>query len=150
MPVEPVQAGEARRMNAASRELRTLFSAGTLGGLSDGSLLDRFAVHRDEAAFEALLRRHGSMVWGICRRLLGDHHDVEDAFQATFLVLARKGRSIAQRELVANWLYRVAYQTALKARATRARRRMREGQVRVHAGARGSVAEASRRPDRVP
>ena len=116
-------------MKVASRELQTLFSEGTLGGLSDGRLLERFAAHRDEVAFEALLRRHASMVWGVCRRLLRDHHDAEDAFQATFLVLARKGQSIAQRELVANWLYGVAYQTALKARSTRARRRMREGQV---------------------
>jgi RNA polymerase sigma factor (sigma-70 family) len=116
-------------MKVASRELQTLFSVGTLGGLSDGRLLERFAAHRDEAAFEALVRRHGSMVWGICRRLLRDHHDAEDAFQATFLVLARKGQSIAKRELVANWLYGVAYQTAMKARSTRAKRRMREGQV---------------------
>jgi RNA polymerase sigma factor (sigma-70 family) len=117
-------------MNVSSRELQTLFSVGTLVGLSDGRLLERFVVHRDEAAFEALLRRHGAMVWSICRRLLRDHHDAEDAFQATLLVLARKGQYIAQRELVANWLYGVAYQTALKARSTRARRRMREGQVR--------------------
>ena len=116
-------------MNVSSREIQTLFSVGTLGGLSDGRLLERFAAHRDELAFEALVRRHGSMVWAICRRLLRDHHDAEDAFQATFLVLARKGQSIAQQELVANWLYAVAYQTALKARSTRARRRMREGQV---------------------
>jgi RNA polymerase sigma factor (sigma-70 family) len=130
MPVESVNAGEVRRMNVSSRELQTLFSLGTLGGLSDGRLLERFAADRDEAAFEALLRRYGSTVWGICRRLLRDHHDAEDAFQTTFLVLARKGQSIAQRELVANWLYAVAYQTALKARSTRTRRRMREGQVR--------------------
>ena len=116
-------------MKVVSRELQTLFSVGTLGGLSDGRLLERFAAHREEAAFEALVRRHGPMVWGVCRRLLRDHHDAEDAFQATFLVLARKGHSIAQGELVANWLYGVAYQTAMKARSTRARRRMREGQV---------------------
>ena len=116
-------------MSVSGRELQTLFSVGTLGGVSDGRLVERFAAHREEAAFEALVRRHGSMVWGICRRLLRDHHDAEDAFQATFLVLARKSQSIAQRELVANWLYGVAYQTALKARSTRAKRRMREGQV---------------------
>ena len=69
------------------------------------------------------------MVWGVCRRILRDHHDAEDAFQATFLVLARKGHSIAHRELIANWLYGVAYQTAVKARSTRAKRRMREGQT---------------------
>jgi RNA polymerase sigma factor (sigma-70 family) len=117
-------------MKVASRELQTLFSEGILGGLSDGRLLERFAAHREEAPFEALLRRHGPMVWGVCRRVLRDHHDAEDAFQATFLVLARKGHSIAHRELVANWLYRVAYQTAMKARSTRAKRRMREGQVK--------------------
>jgi RNA polymerase sigma factor (sigma-70 family) len=104
-----------------------LFSLGTLGGLSDGSLLERFAAHREDAAFEALVRRHGPVVWGVCRRVLRNHHDAEDAFQATFLVLARKGHSIAHRELVANWLYGVAYQTAIKARSTRAKRRMREG-----------------------
>ncbi len=116
-------------MKVASRELQTLFSTGTLGGLSDGRLLERFASHREEAAFEALVRRHGPMVWGVCRRVLRDHHDAEDAFQATFLVLARKGQSIAHRELVANWLYGVACRTALKARSTRAKRRRREGQV---------------------
>ncbi len=116
-------------MNVASQELQTLFSAGTLGGLSDGRLLERFAAHREGAAFEALLHRHGPMVWGVCRRVLQHHHDAEDAFQATFLVLARKGHSIAGRELVANWLYGVAWQTAMKARSTRARKRSRESQV---------------------
>jgi RNA polymerase sigma-70 factor (ECF subfamily) len=116
-------------MSIASRDLQTLFSVGTLGGLPDGKLLERFAAHREEATFEALVRRHGPMVWGVCRRILRDHHNAEDAFQATFLVLARKGHSIAHRELVANWLYGVAYQTALKARSMRARRRIREAQV---------------------
>jgi RNA polymerase sigma factor (sigma-70 family) len=116
-------------MNVASPDLQTLFSMGTLGGLSDGRLLERFAAQRDEAAFEALVRRHGPMVWGICRRVLRDHHDAEDTFQATFLVLARKAHSIAHRELVANWLYGVAYQTAMKARSTREKRRVREGRV---------------------
>jgi RNA polymerase sigma factor (sigma-70 family) len=116
-------------MRVAGRDIPTLFSAGTLGGLSDGRLLERFSAHREEAAFEALVRRHGPMVWGVCRRILRDYHDAQDAFQATFLVLARKGHSIAHPELVANWLYGVACQTARKARSTRAKRRMREGQV---------------------
>jgi len=98
-------------------------------GLSDGQLLADYLGRRDEAALAALVRRHGPMVWGVCRRTLRSHHDAEDAFQATFLVLVRKAASIVPRELVANWLYGVARQTALKARATAARRRGRERQV---------------------
>jgi RNA polymerase sigma factor (sigma-70 family) len=97
-------------------------------GLGDGELLGRFLEHRDEAALAALVRRHGPMVWGVCRRLLG-HHDAEDAFQATFIVLVRKATSIAPREMVGNWLYGVAHQTALQARRTATRRRTREVQV---------------------
>ncbi len=95
---------------------------------SDGQLLGCFVEHRDDAAFAALLGRHGPMVWGVCRRLLGPH-DAEDAFQATFLVLVRKAASVVPRERVANWLYGVAHQTALHARRTTARRRAREKQV---------------------
>jgi DNA-directed RNA polymerase specialized sigma24 family protein len=98
-------------INLPSRDLQTLFSLGTVGGLSDGQLLGRFAARREEAAFEALIQRHGPMAWGVCRRILRDHHDAEEAFQATFLVLARKAPTIAHRELVANWLYAVAYET---------------------------------------
>ncbi len=114
-------------MNAAVRYIRKLAAAETVVGLSDGQLLDRFVTRREDASLEALVRRHGPMVWGVCRRVLRDHHDAEDAFQATFLVLARKAASIRPREKVGNWLYGVAYQTARKARATRARRRVREG-----------------------
>src|SRR5213592_2327303 len=97
-------------------------------GLRDGELLGRYVDRRDEAALAALVRRHGPMVWGVCRRLLS-HHDAEDAFQATFLVLVRKAASIRSREMVGNWLYGVAHQTALLARRTAARRRAREVQV---------------------
>jgi RNA polymerase sigma factor (sigma-70 family) len=102
---------------------------GALLGLTDGQLLAYFIERRDEAAFEALVRRHGLMVLGVCRRVLRDLHDAEDAFQATFLVLARKAASLRSRELVGNWLYGTAYRTAQEARATIARRRARERQV---------------------
>jgi RNA polymerase sigma factor (sigma-70 family) len=99
------------------------------GGMTDGQLLESFVSGRDEAAFEALVRRHGPMVLGVCRRVLRDPQDSEDAFQATFLVLVRKAASIAQRELLGNWLYGVAYRIALDARARAMRRRARERQV---------------------
>ncbi len=95
--------------------------------LTDGQLLGRFVEGRDEVAFAALVRRHGPMVWGVCRRLL-DLHDAEDAFQATFLVLVRKAASVRPREMVANWLHGVARQAALQARRTTVRRRARERQ----------------------
>jgi hypothetical protein len=83
------------------------------GGMTDGKLLGQFIERRDEAAFEALVRRHGPMVLGVCQRLLGNAHDAEDAFQATFLVLVRRAASIRKRDLVGNWLYGVAYRTGL-------------------------------------
>jgi RNA polymerase sigma factor (sigma-70 family) len=98
-------------------------------GLTDGQLLESFVRQRDEAAFEALVRRHGPMVLGVCRRVLRNHHDAEDAFQATFLVLVRKAGSVVPLEMVANWLYGVAYRTALKARGMIAKQRVRERQV---------------------
>jgi RNA polymerase sigma factor (sigma-70 family) len=98
--------------------------------LTDAQLLESFLSRRDEAAFAALVQRHGPLVFGTCRRVLGHVQDAEDAFQATFLLLARKAASIIRRELIAGWLYRVAYRTALEARAARARRRTRETQVK--------------------
>ncbi|QEL17711.1 sigma-70 family RNA polymerase sigma factor [Limnoglobus roseus] len=94
-------------------------------GLGDDELLDSFIERHDEVALAALVRRHGPMVWGVCRRLLA-HHDAEDAFQATFIVLVRKAASIKPRAMVGNWLYGVAHQTALHARRTATRRRVRE------------------------
>jgi RNA polymerase sigma factor (sigma-70 family) len=96
------------------------------GGLTDGDLLGAFLDRHDQAAFAALLRRHGPMVWGVCRRLLRDPHDAEDAFQATFLVLVRRAASVMPREKVGNWLYGVAHRTAQAARGVLVRRRARE------------------------
>ena len=98
-------------------------------GLTDGQLLESFISRREEAAAAALVRRHGPMVWGVCRRLLRNHQDAEDAFQATFLVFLRKAASIMPREMVANWLFGVARQTALKAKQMAAKRSGRERQV---------------------
>jgi RNA polymerase sigma-70 factor (ECF subfamily) len=97
--------------------------------LTDAQLVDGFVARRDTAALAALVRRHGPMVWGVCRRILRDPHDAEDAFQATFLVFVRRVGSVTSRGRVANWLYGVAARTARKARATAARRRGRERQV---------------------
>ena len=106
--------------------LRVLLEAGTMTGLSDGELLERFASRRDEAAFAALVERHGPMVHRVCREVLAGHHDAQDAFQATFLVLARQAGSIRRRTSVASWLYGVALRVARCARSASARRRRHE------------------------
>jgi RNA polymerase sigma factor (sigma-70 family) len=111
------------------RHLNTLFHCGTAGQLSDAELLNRFVASRDEAAeaaFAALVERHGAMVLGVCRRVLGNRHAAEDAFQATFLVLARKASAIARREQLASWLYGVARHTALDARVRAIRQQAKE------------------------
>src|SRR5262249_10350341 len=88
---------------------------------SDAELLGSFTARRDEAAFAALVRRHGPMVLRLCRRLLGEAHAAEDCFHATFLALARRAGSIRRPAAVAAWLYGVAYRVSLKARAERER-----------------------------
>jgi RNA polymerase sigma factor (sigma-70 family) len=97
--------------------------------LTDGQLLTNFIERRDEAAFADLVFRHGPMVWRVCRRVLTNQHDAEDAFQATFLVLVRKAASVRPREMLANWLHGVAHTTAHRARVSAAQRGARERQV---------------------
>jgi RNA polymerase sigma factor (sigma-70 family) len=90
---------------------------------SDGRLLERFIRDEDGYAFEEIVRRHGLMVFGVCQRVLDNRHDAEDCFQAVFMVLVRKAATIVPREMVGNWLYGVAYRTALEARKLAAQRR---------------------------
>jgi RNA polymerase sigma factor (sigma-70 family) len=110
------------------RHIRKLIGLQDGQPLSDGELLTRFVEDRDETAFEVLVQRYGSMVNGVCRRILSDSNDADDAFQATFLVLVRRAASLDSRSPLGNWLYGVAYRVALKARANAARRRERERQ----------------------
>jgi RNA polymerase sigma factor (sigma-70 family) len=108
------------------RQIESLFDGGSVAGLTDRQLIERFVARRDpagEAAFAALVTRHGPMVLGVCRQLLGDRHLAEDTVQATFMVLARKARSIGEPELLGNWLYGVALRTARKARGRLAQQR---------------------------
>jgi RNA polymerase sigma factor (sigma-70 family) len=125
------------------RQLRQLTQEAAT--LCDAQLLDQF-LQGDEGAFETLVRRHGPMVLAVCRRVLHDAHDAEDAFQACFLVLVRKAASIGRRELLANWLYGVAYRTAMKARSAAHTRKWKESQVMPKTIA--NPAEA--RPDWLP
>ncbi len=108
---------------------RRLTGAPVAGHATDGQLLHSFAARNDQAAFELLLGRHGPLVLGVCRRVLGNAHDAEDAFQATFQVLAFKAGSLDGQKSVAGWLYTVAYHIARKARVSAARRRLREQRV---------------------
>jgi RNA polymerase sigma factor (sigma-70 family) len=95
-------------------------------GVPDGELLQRFVASQDESAFEVLVWRHGPLVMNVCRRVLSDAHDAEDAFQATFVILSRKAGTIGRGESLGAWLYKVASRVALRARTMRARRQGRE------------------------
>jgi RNA polymerase sigma factor (sigma-70 family) len=117
---------------AAGRGIETLFRLGVTGPLSDAQLVELFLAGRDsqaQDAFTALVERHGPMVWRVCRRILIDPNDAEDAFQVTFLVLARKARSIGRRELLPGWLHGVALRSALELKTKAARRRSAEARM---------------------
>ncbi len=117
------------QLGAAGEQVRRLFGAGTVAVCDEWQLLHRYLDRRDEVAFEAIVMRHGPMVRGVCRRVLGDSPDVDDAFQATFLILARKGSTLGEYDPVGHWLHGVAYRVALRARSAAARRRSRERSV---------------------
>jgi RNA polymerase sigma factor (sigma-70 family) len=128
----------------ALSQLNALFNLGSLGSLTDGELLKLFTARRDEAAalaFAVLIDRHGPMVLRVCRAVLRDSHDAEDAFQATFLVLVQKARGLWVRECLGPWLYQVAHRTASGARSARARR-CRLERLAARSPVDGSVVEA--------
>ena len=117
------------RATGVLRDIQTLFGVGAVGSLTDGQLLDRFLTRHGEAAeaaFEALIERHGPMVLRVCRAQLTDLHDIEDCFQATFLVFVRKAASIRKQGSLSSWLYGVAHKVAARARASASRRRLCE------------------------
>src|SRR5947208_14242678 len=103
-------AGDPNRL--ALRQLDRLIQGGSVTGLDEGQLLERFVADRDESALEALVDRHGPMVLGVCRRWLANPHDVEDAFQATFLILVRKARGLRDFHRLGPWLHGLAYRVA--------------------------------------
>jgi RNA polymerase sigma factor (sigma-70 family) len=132
----------ARTPNAILHNLHRLVAARATQALSDRDLLDRFAAHRDEAAFAALVERHGAMVLGVCRRVLRNAHDAEDASQAAFLVLARKAAAIRKQESLACWLHAVAAHVAANLWRGEARRGTREA-ARPAAAQPDAAAEVS-------
>ncbi len=121
----------AGQLEGVIRHLRNVAHLHDSAQVGDAELLERFIAHRDQGAFELLVRRHGPMVLGVCRRVLGNEKDAEDAFQATFLVLVRKATAIIPRTQVGNWLHGVAHKTALKAKAMVQKRRVKEREAGV-------------------
>ena len=119
----------AGQLETVLQHIHRLAVAETTRELSDRQLLDRFVLQRDDVAFAALVQRHGRLVLAVCRHVLGQVQDTEDAFQATFLVLARSAASVRKREALAGWLHGVAYRTAMKAKRDAARRRIHEGRL---------------------
>ena len=129
------------RYRGAASELGRLFRSGTVAGLSEELLLERFLETRDDVAFEAIVARHGPMVLSVCRQILGDPHDVEDAFQATFLILLRKAQSIRNHKKLGEWLHGVAHRVSMRARADGSLRRARDARRACEAGFPGEPTE---------
>src|SRR5262249_2498141 len=127
------------------RHLRKIIDSPHRSGVTDAELLERFVRSRDESAFELLVWRHQRMVLGVCRRVVPDAHDAEDAFQAAFLALAHKASSLGRVRTVAGWLHRVAYHVALRARKGAARRDRTDFDLAVLASPHDPVEEAGRR-----
>lgn len=127
-------------LGMALRQIHRLFDEGTVGALTDEQLVARFAALRDESAFQVLVARHGRLVLSVCRSVLRDDHEAEDAFQATFLVLARKAGSVWVRGSLGGWLHRVAYRIAVRASADRRRRRKLEASASVRLADEGRSA----------
>src|SRR5258707_763986 len=132
------------RMGIAA-DFRTLFGVGTVTAMTDEQLLERFIAQRDEAAFASIMARHGPMVAGVCRRMLRETHDVEDAFQATFLILACKAKSIREPRFLGTWLYGVAQRVATRARETANKRRSQEQAALECAGVSQDAADVAER-----
>ncbi len=122
------------QLDTVLRHVRQLALPPHTRALSDAQLLERFRAAGEEAAFAALMQRHGSLVWGVCRHILSNAQDAEDAFQAAFLVLARKAGSIRQGEAVAGFLHGTAYRVAMRARRDALRRRRREDRLEPPSG----------------
>src|SRR6516164_4456630 len=125
-PFRRTPAMNVAQLQPLLRQLRGLMEARATKDLSDAQLLDQFATGRDEAAFAALMHRHGGLVWHVCRHVLHQEQDTEDAFQASFLVLAMKAASLRREHGLGNWLYGVAYRVAMNARRKAMRRRAHE------------------------
>jgi RNA polymerase sigma factor (sigma-70 family) len=139
-----------RTVVSAAISLGAVFNQGTIGGLTDGQLLERFATDHGETAelaFAALVERHEALVWRVCMAILRDRNDAEDAFQATFLVLVRKARSLWVRDSLGPWIHEVASRTALQARTSANRRRVCERKHAELDTARGVDPALSLDPD---
>jgi hypothetical protein len=138
------EAVESERAGAILRYIRNLAVARADELLPDRQLLERFATRQDQSAYTCLLKRHGPMVLSVCHSVLNDSHEAEDAFQATFVVLAQKAGSIHRQEAIAGWLFRVAHHIATKARAKAIRRRIWEGKLELRAARAWSLEQTAR------